>query len=213
MVLFRIILARPETHPKTPLAARLRKVRKDNGDPDRSVFADRLGISKNTIAFYERGERTPDANVLEAYHKLTDVDLNWLICGGSLTDDLAPTVSAEKKISSEIKKHVPVKQDKDEHYTQLPPYDQQSKFVLRPSYSLLTNMLGDLIEDLYLKEHHSLDIKEFRENMQYALLLLKERVADPRDAEEIEAIFPQIRVLLKRKLQNATIKPNLECSK
>lgn len=213
MVLFRNILSRPETHPKTPLAARLRKVRKDSGDPDRSVFADRLGISKNTIAFYERGERTPDANVLEAYHKLTNVDLNWLICGGPLTNDLAPTVSAKKKSSSELKKLVTVERESDEYSTHLISYNKQSEFVLRPSYALLIKMLGDLIEDLYLKEDHTLNIKEFRENMQYALYLLHERVADPRDSEEIEAIFPQIRVLLKRKLQSAINKPNLDCSK
>lgn len=83
-------MARPETEPKTALAERLRAIRRHNGDLDRDLFADRVGVSKNTLAYYERGERTPDAAVLERYREAWNVDLNWLITGEgsmSLTPD------------------------------------------------------------------------------------------------------------------------------
>jgi phage repressor protein C with HTH and peptisase S24 domain len=75
------IVARPEIDPKTPLAERLRQVRRNLGDVDRDDFANLLGISKNTLAHYERGERTPDADVLLAYHGQFFIDLNWLVSG------------------------------------------------------------------------------------------------------------------------------------
>ncbi|WP_240664545.1 XRE family transcriptional regulator [Paenirhodobacter ferrireducens] len=71
----------------------MRDVRKALGDPERAAFAEGLEISKSTIAFYERGERTPDANVLRLYRDRHGVDMNWLISGegemfmpGSATD-------------------------------------------------------------------------------------------------------------------------------
>lgn len=75
------IVARPESDPKTPLAERLRQVRKNLGDIDREAFADLVGISKNTLAHYERGERTPDADVLLRYRDHCHVDMNWLVSG------------------------------------------------------------------------------------------------------------------------------------
>lgn len=81
MLFFCRLLARPENEPSTPLAKRLREVRKALGDPERGEFAQSLDISKNTIAFYERGERTPDANVLRLYSDHHGVDMNWLITG------------------------------------------------------------------------------------------------------------------------------------
>lgn len=74
-------MAKPENEPKTPLGARIRSIRKGLGDPDRETFAKILGISKNTIAFYERGERTPDATVLAAYRARFGIDINWLLTG------------------------------------------------------------------------------------------------------------------------------------
>lgn len=74
-------MARPESDPKTPLAVRLREFRRAIGDPDREALSTDLGISKNTLAYYERGERTPDADVLRLYSDNFGVDLNWLIAG------------------------------------------------------------------------------------------------------------------------------------
>jgi len=49
--------------------------------PDRVAFAKKLGVSKNSVAHYERGERTPDASVLQAYFDRFSVNLNWLVSG------------------------------------------------------------------------------------------------------------------------------------
>lgn len=103
-----IFVARPESEPKTDLGRRLRDVRKACAVPDREAFAKILAVSKNSIAHYERGERTPDASVLEAYLDRFGVNLNWLISGhgpmfldgappepgGSSTDHGKPTVQS-----------------------------------------------------------------------------------------------------------------------
>lgn len=69
-------MPRPEIS-KTPLAQRLRELR---GSLERDQWADGLGVSKTTIANYERGDRVPDASFLE---KLADMGVNmqWLITG------------------------------------------------------------------------------------------------------------------------------------
>ncbi|MCF1454744.1 helix-turn-helix domain-containing protein [Agrobacterium vitis] len=82
-------LAKSESEPKTDLGARIRDVRRKLGDPDRSEFADSLGISKNTLAYYERGERTPDASTLAVYHERFGVNLNWLTTGKGETFTLS----------------------------------------------------------------------------------------------------------------------------
>lgn len=76
-----MLLGKPENEPKTALGARLRLVRRHFGDPDREEFATALGISKNTLAYYERGERKPDAEVLASYQDRFGVNMNWLIAG------------------------------------------------------------------------------------------------------------------------------------
>lgn len=70
------------------LGKRLREVRRHFGDEDREVFAARLGSSKAALAYYERGERAPDSNVLAAYRDVLGVNANWLLSGtGSMFDD------------------------------------------------------------------------------------------------------------------------------
>lgn len=73
-------MARPETA-KTPLAARLRDVRRALGDQSRDVFAKSLGVSEKTLGNYERGDHEPDASVLLAYKQIYGVDVSWLLTG------------------------------------------------------------------------------------------------------------------------------------
>ncbi len=65
--LMRVNVARPEVEPKTQLGKRLRHVRSLLEVADRDAFAEQLGIAKSSLANYERGERVPDASVLNAY--------------------------------------------------------------------------------------------------------------------------------------------------
>lgn len=73
-------MARPETF-KTPLAQRLREIRKSLGDPPRELFAKTLDISEKTLGNYERGDNEPDASVLLAYKQVYGVDVAWLLTG------------------------------------------------------------------------------------------------------------------------------------
>ncbi|UES58540.1 helix-turn-helix domain-containing protein [Roseibium aggregatum] len=74
-------MARPEKEPKTPLAKRLRDVRRELGDPERAEVAENLGVSVSTLAFYERGESEPTASVLAVYRVKYGINLEWLITG------------------------------------------------------------------------------------------------------------------------------------
>ncbi|WP_235824299.1 XRE family transcriptional regulator [Brucella anthropi] len=74
-------MARPEAPSKTPLGARLRELRRKLGDPERDGFADQLGVSKNTLASYERGETEPTASVLDAYRQNFGANVLWIVTG------------------------------------------------------------------------------------------------------------------------------------
>lgn len=74
-------MARPEAEPKTELGARLRAIRIALGNLDRAAVATDLGVAKNSLAFWERGERTPDAEVLAAYQSVYGININWLLSG------------------------------------------------------------------------------------------------------------------------------------
>lgn len=74
-------MPRPEKEPKTDLAKRLREIRRATGNLSRDDFADALGISRNTLAFYERGDNEPAATTLLAYVRLYNVSSRWLLLG------------------------------------------------------------------------------------------------------------------------------------
>ena len=44
-----------------------------------SRLADQLGISKSAVSMYERGERTPDLELLERMADFFDVDLTYMV--------------------------------------------------------------------------------------------------------------------------------------
>jgi len=81
-----LAVARPETA-KTPLAARLREVRRAAGDIPRASFAEQLSISEKTLGNYERGDNEPTASVLGVYQSVLGANLHWIITGeGSMFD-------------------------------------------------------------------------------------------------------------------------------
>jgi phage repressor protein C with HTH and peptisase S24 domain len=59
----------------------LREARRHAGDPDRDEFAKKLGLAKNTLASYERGDSAPDAETLAMYRLQLGIDINWLATG------------------------------------------------------------------------------------------------------------------------------------
>ena len=86
-------VARPESEPKTALAARLRDLRREAGDLEREALAEKIGVSKSTLASYERGESEPTASPLAGYRREFNVNLNWLVCGEGDKNETARPVS------------------------------------------------------------------------------------------------------------------------
>ncbi|GAA5111700.1 hypothetical protein GCM10023261_16040 [Bartonella jaculi] len=90
-----IFLARLETEPKTPLAKRLREIRRILGNEERGAFAKSLNLAKNTLANYELGINEPPASIAIAYHKIYGVDFHWLLTGeGEMFSDMAKAKAA-----------------------------------------------------------------------------------------------------------------------
>lgn len=54
-------------------------MRRHLGDPDRDEIAAKIGVSKSTLASYERGESEPSASALAAYRDFFDVNVSWLL--------------------------------------------------------------------------------------------------------------------------------------
>lgn len=74
--------------PKTELAKRLREIRHALGDPERGAFAATVGVSKTTLASYERGESEPTASALASYQRQYGVNIAWVLTGdGAAFDD------------------------------------------------------------------------------------------------------------------------------
>ncbi|MCY1706461.1 helix-turn-helix domain-containing protein [Pannonibacter sp. SL95] len=102
-------MARPENEPKTPLARRLREIRRLINDMDRADFAETLGISLGALAYYERGDRTPDADVLLRYRLNFNANVDWLLTGqGDVFSDasMAKANAAPAQINKDVFKHV-----------------------------------------------------------------------------------------------------------
>ncbi|WP_336276981.1 helix-turn-helix domain-containing protein [Bartonella sp. CB178] len=88
-------MARPDSEPKTPLAKRLRKIRKMFGNEERGAFAKSLGLAKNTLANYELGASEPQASIIMAYHTIYSVDVRWILTGeGEMFTDVARAKAA-----------------------------------------------------------------------------------------------------------------------
>jgi transcriptional regulator with XRE-family HTH domain len=62
------------------LPDRLRVVRMESG-LGQLELAEKLGVSRRTVAAWERGEHSPPASALEDLVREFGVDLNWLVLG------------------------------------------------------------------------------------------------------------------------------------
>jgi len=62
----------------TPIGLRLRTLR---GELSRDDFSKLVGVHKNTLGNYERGDRLPEFDFLEKLKAATGVNLDWVISG------------------------------------------------------------------------------------------------------------------------------------
>jgi transcriptional regulator with XRE-family HTH domain len=88
---------------------RLREIRRSVGDLDRDAFAKKLGMSANSLARYERGEREPSASVVAAYGSIFGVNVAWLLTGEGeiFREPLKPQIGSKiRKIDQALFKQV-----------------------------------------------------------------------------------------------------------
>lgn len=65
---------------KTEIGRRIKKVREGLG-LTQQVFSEKLEIGRVTLARYETGERTPDAEFLLAINNILGIEIVWLLTG------------------------------------------------------------------------------------------------------------------------------------
>lgn len=169
-------MARPEVKPKTPLAQRLREVRRYIGDPDREVFAEQVGVSKNTLASYERGETEPTVSVLDAYSRIFGVDVRWVVSGeGGMFSERPPEISA-KHINEEKLSAATIKQE-------------------------IFSSVGCMVADRYGTRPAVPSYEDFLVASATAYNRLIERADDPTDVDELRALLPWLKRQLGKSLE------------
>lgn len=84
------------TVPSWTIGDRLRKAREITG-LDQGDFAERIGLSRNTVGSYEsgRGKKPPRGIVLNAWALATGVDRHWLEHGGGVLADNRCTLPSD----------------------------------------------------------------------------------------------------------------------
>jgi len=97
----------------TAIGERLAELR---GSKSQGAFADDLGIHKNSLGHYERGNRVPDAEVLL---KLVDMgfDANWILTGKG--------TPKPKAASANLKQDLEKLKRLDEEFALIPGYNVQ----------------------------------------------------------------------------------------
>lgn len=101
-----ILMTRPEKI-KTQLGQRLTKLRKHLGYEDRKELASVLGVHKDTLGNYERGDREPDLKFLVKYISRFKVNLNWIADGkGEMFTDPMETPASIKTINIHVARKV-----------------------------------------------------------------------------------------------------------
>ncbi|AMK09634.1 helix-turn-helix domain-containing protein [Pseudodesulfovibrio indicus] len=77
--------------PEDTLGQRIAIIR---GQMTQGDFAKRVGIGRNTLIRYERGDNEPSASFLQKLIKDFGVDPQWLLLGGEPPMELSPRESA-----------------------------------------------------------------------------------------------------------------------
>lgn len=82
---------------------RLTHARKEAGYTQKDL-AKRLGVTEQTANKYERGVRTPDAQILIRWVELTQCDPTWLVTGHQITavQTSAPSYKARPRIADKL---------------------------------------------------------------------------------------------------------------
>ena len=74
------------------IASRLRYIR---GNLSRDEFAEKIGVHKNTVGRYERGESEPDLTISSKICRIFNVDSDWLLFGKGIPPYVSDTESVQ----------------------------------------------------------------------------------------------------------------------
>ena len=115
---------------------RLRYVR---GNLSRDDFADAIGVHKNTVGRYERGQSEPELSVISKICAKFNVDPKWLISG----EGIAPNVDDEQM--------VPLYTENGQRAYELRKRGEKDDIIIEQNISLLTDIIVNLIDDSVIR--------------------------------------------------------------
>lgn len=115
---------------------RLRYVR---GNLSRDDFADAIGVHKNTVGRYERGQSEPELSIIAKICAKFNVEPKWLIYG----EGIAPNVDGEQIVHFYT-------EDGHRAY-ELRKRGEKDDITVEQNLSLLTDIIVNLIEDSVIR--------------------------------------------------------------
>ena len=158
-------LARPEKI-KTKLGQRLRDVRFYFGDPDRISFASKLGIGRESLAGYERGDSVPNAEVIRQYVETLNVNAQWLITGeGEMFNNAASAPSSLRTVDTVILIKIAGKVE-----------DVYKGLGQRPTKAHITGVAADIYNDMLNTGTDFNDDDELTATIALEMVKLKKRI-------------------------------------
>lgn len=147
-----------------------------------------MGISKQALANYERGERIPDATVLETYRAAYGVNLNWLLSGMGNMMDATPATTADEVGAASA------------------PATDASGPASDLNIALLQR-LGDLVESVFAECEQALPVRAITGEAGKLYTELSRTIFDLTDEEVVDAVLPVLRRRLKKRVLAANGEP------
>ncbi len=159
--------------------SRLKSWRTKKGLSQRDLAAI-LERSQSFVGNIEAGKTGLSRDLINRMAERTTVNVSWLVTGDGPMDTEEPLESSAR----------PVRED--------------AQTVKNPKIDPIRLMIcRDLVADIYRENRVPLSMDGHFDEAVWAYNELLNRVADPEDGDEMEAVLPQVRHLLRKKLSNA----------
>ncbi|MHA7881756.1 helix-turn-helix domain-containing protein [Nitratireductor rhodophyticola] len=187
------------------LADRIRRAAQEVGGLNQ--LAERTGIPRRTIGSWLQG-RKPKPEALRKISEETRVSLAWLIVGaGSMRETGGVVEEAAQKEADESSAAF----DRAMPKVGLGEPEPMFSKIFRsqqPMFNIeLLERLARIVTSVHKSEGVRLPPEKVSAEAGLLYNLLLARVVDPSDAEEIEAVLPQLEHLLRKRLSDAKAEP------
>ena len=141
-------------------------------------FADEIGVSRNSLGFWLRGERTPSAENLADIRKATGLSIDYLL-------GLAPSPASDPSIR-EICEYsgLPPESVEALHYIKNAPFNSPTYEVVAPALSFINRGLGHYYEMLKCVNPHL--VEEYINRVEPVFSPLEAWITGTGDPEEIK---------------------------